>query len=75
MKNNFEYLFISDINLQTWKILSDAVVIPNMDYKQIYTFIQNNNSNYQFIFYDNTEKDKKNRLKVVKAELLKYDIC
>ena len=46
-----------------------------MDYKQIYNFIQNNNSNYQFIFYDNTEKDKKNRLKVVKAELLKYDIC
>ena len=67
-------MFISDINMQTWKILSESVVVPNMDYKEIYNYIQNNNSNYQFIMYDNTEKDKKNRLKVVKGDVIKYEL-
>jgi len=71
IRNNIDYLYVSELNNETlYNIIKECVVIPGIDSKEIFNFIMNSNHNYQYILYDNTEKDKEKLLKVVRAKLL-----
>ena len=61
------YNDLSDIGLQS---LYDCIHIL-YSYNEFKQFTNNNNNeNYQFICYDNIEKNKKERIKVVKTDLI-----
>jgi len=71
IRNNLDYLYLSELNSETmYNIIKECIVIPGVTSKEIYDFIMESNRNYQYVLYDNTEKDKEKRLKVVRAKLL-----
>ena len=47
------------------------MTFTSMKYKDFELYVEANNQNFQFILYNNKERDKKNRLSIVKAELIK----
>jgi hypothetical protein len=49
-----------------------SVTLTEQEFKY---YINENNSNYQFIFYNSKEKLKSERLKTVKAKILKLKFC
>lgn len=73
LRANASYYFISDVNIETMRKLSEVIVVPGMSNKEFYNFISNNNQNYQFIFYDNFTRNKE-RLKVVKANMIEFKL-
>jgi len=74
IRNNIDYLYVSELNNETmYNIIKECVVIPGIASKEIFNFIMENNHDYQYVLYDNTEKDKEKRLKVVRAKLLQLE--
>lgn len=45
-------------------------ISTNLNKKEFTSFIYENNNNYNFILYDSKEKERKNRLKIIRAEIL-----
>jgi len=75
IRNNIDYLFISELNNETMiNIIKECITISGIDAKDIFNYIINNNHDYQFILYNNTEKDKHKRLSVIKAKLLQLKL-
>ena len=70
IRNNVDMLFYNDLNMQGEIGVYECVHIP-FSYKQFHEFTDANNSNYTFLLYDGNENDKKKRIKLVKAKLLK----
>jgi len=75
IRNNIDYLFISELNNETMiNIIKECITISGLDAKDIFNYIINNNHDYQFILYNNTEKDRNKRLSVIKAKLLELKL-
>jgi hypothetical protein len=75
IRNNIDYLFISELNNETMKnIIKECICISGVDYDEIYNYIINNNNDYQFIMYSNVESNKSKRLSVIKAKLLELQM-
>jgi len=75
IRNNIDYLFLSELNNETMiNIIKECITISGLDVKDIFNYIINNNHDYQFILYNNTEKDKHKRLSIVKAKLLQLKL-
>lgn len=75
IRNNIDYLYLSELNNETmYNVIKELITVSGVDNKEIFNFIVNNNHDYQFILYDNTQKDKLKRLSVVKAELLQLQL-
>ena len=66
IRSNIDYLFWSDLNEQALISVYQSIHIP-INFKTFQKFVDDNNTNYQFIFYNSKEPDKKNRIKIVKA--------
>ena len=49
-----------------------SINLTEQEFKQ---YINNNNNDYQFILYDWKQKNKVDRLKTIKAKLLKLKFC
>ena len=76
IRNNIDYLFFSQVwnDVMEWlyKSVSTNRLFKNlMDFE---IFVDENNDNYQFIYYDNTTHDKNKRLSIIKAKLLDLQI-
>ena len=65
IRNNLSYIFINDLGYIALKSIYESLHI-NMNYKEFQNYIDDNNNNYQFIFY-NGMIQQKNRLFLVKA--------
>lgn len=75
VRNNIDYLFVSELNNETMiNVIRECITISGIEYKEIFNYIVANNTDYQFIFYDNTEKDKHKRLSIIKAKLLELKV-
>ncbi len=70
IRNNIDFLFFSDINIQALKIIYE-IVYTDLDFKSFFKLIDNINNNYTFILYDNHTKDKFKRWSLVKSEFIK----
>jgi len=57
IRNNIDYLFFSELNKKAIEAIYDTVYI-DMNIKQFSKFLNDNNNDYQFIFYDNKIKEK-----------------
>ena len=62
-------VFFNDLNFQAEEAILQSIHVP-FKYQEFHKFIDDNNSDYTFIMYDNCEKDKKQRIKLVKAKML-----
>ena len=76
VRNNFSYLLIREMNSMTlFKICKEILVLPGIDEKEIFNFIINNINNFQFIMYDNNSNvDKKDRMKIIKSVILNLQV-
>jgi len=72
IRNNLDYIFFSDIGYIQIEALYEVISV-NIDKQTFKSFIDENNNNYQFILYDSREKMKKDRLKIVKADLMEIE--
>jgi hypothetical protein len=66
IRNNLDYIMFSDLGEIATKAIYEATHL-GMNYKEFKEFIDRNNHNYQFILYDGRSQDRKERLKVIKA--------
>lgn len=72
IRNNIDYLFISELNDETLDALvKDCITISGIKKKDITQFITKNNGNYQFILFNNKEQDKHKRLMIIKSKIIK----
>ena len=71
LRSNIDYLFISEINNNSIQTVYESISTKKIfkDIKEFESFIEDNNNDYQFIFYNNMEKDKKKRISVIKSIL------
>ena len=69
VRQNIDMLFFSDVNLNVIDLIYDCISIPQ-DKKEFREFVNENNTNYQFIYYNAREWDRKNRIGIVKADLI-----
>lgn len=72
IRNNIDYLFFSELNPQALKGIYE-MTFTNMKIKEFEAFVEENNRDYQFILYNNKERDRNNRISIVKAELIKLE--
>jgi len=72
IRGNINYLFFNDLNYEAEDAILKSVHIP-FKYNEFHKFIDEHNSDYQFIMYNNNEKDKKKRLKIVKAKMIDFE--
>lgn len=68
IRSNIDYLFWSDLNEQALISVYQSIHIP-INFKKFQKFVDDNNTNYQFIFYNSKEPDKKKRISIVKARV------
>ena len=68
IRSNIDYLFFSDLNEQALMSCYQSVHVP-YNFKTFQKFVDENNTNYQFIFYDSHNPDKQDRIKVVKSKV------
>lgn len=68
IRSNIDYLFWSDLNEQALISVYQSIHLP-INFKTFQKFVDNNNTNYQFIFYNSKESDKKKRIKIVKSKI------
>lgn len=68
IRNNTSYLFIRKLNAETLKKQIYSMIITNefQNPEEFKEFVNENNKDYQFIFYDNNADDK--AVKIVKAD-------
>lgn len=69
IRGNINYVFFNDLNYEGEDAIYKTIHIP-FKYNEFHNFIDNNNDDYKFIMYDNNEKNKKERIKIVKAKIL-----
>ena len=69
IRNNLDYLIYSDCGEISLKAIYESIHIP-YNFKEFKEFTQANNHSYQFIMYDGRTQDRKERLKLIKANLL-----
>ena len=74
VRGNINYLFLSDINEEILKQIKEIIMLPKMNMKEFYNYVNKNNHSFQFIFYDNLTREKDQRLKIVKARNIKYKL-
>ena len=65
IRNNLSYIFINDLGMIALKSIYESLHVK-LNYKEFQDYIDDNNNNYQFIFYNGMIQDK-NRLFIVKA--------
>ena len=72
IRSNVDYMFFSDVSNDSleplYYCLSTRQLFKN--FKEFAEYVDNNNDNYQFIFYNNREHNKKRRIILIKAQLL-----
>jgi len=68
VRNNIDYLFISDVNYNMIECLYDVMSIP-MTKQEFREYLLNNNTEYTFLFYNWKEKNRDERLKLTRAKL------
>jgi hypothetical protein len=66
IRSNIDYLFWSDLNEQALMAVYQSIHVP-MNFKKFETYVNEYNTNYQFIFYNSKEANKVKRLCIVKA--------
>ncbi len=66
IRNNLSYIFINDLGQIALKSIYESLHIK-LSYKEFQDYIDENNNNYQFIFYNGMTQDK-NRLSLVRAK-------
>ena len=69
IRNNLSYVFINDLGQIALKAIYESIHI-NMSFKEFIQYVDENNTDYKFIFYDGMIQSK-NRLSLVKAKM--YD--
>lgn len=75
IRNNIDYCFLGELSSEMmFNLAKELFVVSGVSTQQIYAFIVANNNNFQFILYDNTEKDRTKRFMVVKAKLLELQL-
>jgi len=67
IRSNIDYLFWSDLNEQALMAVYQSIHVP-MNFKKFETYVNEYNTNYQFIFYNSKEPDKVKRLSIIKAQ-------
>lgn len=65
---NFNYIFFNDLNYEGEEAILKSIHVP-FKYNEFHNFIDKYNNNYNFIMYDNNEKDKKKRIKIIHAPM------
>lgn len=74
-RNNIDFLFLGELNNEYMnEIIKDICIIGGLPVKELYNYVINNNENYQFVLYDNKNKNKCERLKIVKSTIMKLKI-
>ena len=68
IRSNIDYLFWSDLNEQALISVYQSIHIP-INFKTFQKFVDDNNTNYQFIYYNSKEPNKKDRIKIVKSRV------
>jgi hypothetical protein len=72
IRNNLDYIFFSDIGYAQIEAIYECISTDkNKD--EFKKFIMNNNNDFQFLFYDARQKNRKDRLKIVKADIIKIE--
>ena len=77
IRSNIDYLFFSDLNEQALMACYQSIHIP-YNFRTFQRYVDDNNTNYQFIFYNSKEPDKSKKLSIVKAKIynsLKLEKC
>jgi len=72
IRNNLDNILFNDLNKIAEQALYECMHIP-FKYNDLHKFVDDNNNNYQFIMYDNSA-NKKERLKIIKADMIKLKI-
>jgi len=72
VRGNIKYLFFNDLNYESEEAVYRSIHIPYKQY-ELHDFIDEHNDNYNFILYDNIEKNKRKRIKVVKSDLIDFE--
>lgn len=67
VRQNIDIIFFSDVNLNVIDLIYDCISIPN-DKKEFREFVNSNNTNYQFIYYNARESNRNNRIGITKAD-------
>ena len=66
IRSNASYIFFSDLGFSSLKAIYELVHF-RMSFKKFNDFVDENNHNFQFIFYDGMISDK-DKIKIVKAK-------
>ena len=69
IRNNLDYIFFSDVGYVQIEALYECIW-TNLNKKEFIKYIYDNNNNYNFLMYDSKEKERKDRLKIVHADIL-----
>lgn len=72
IRNNIDYLFFSELNPTALKGIYE-ITFTNMKYRDFEQYVEENNKDFQFILYNNKERERNNRLSIVKAEMIKLE--
>lgn len=73
IRSNIDYLFFSQLNNNTLHTIYESISTKSIwkNFNDFEDYCENNNDNYKFIFYNNMEHNKKDRIKIVKSILYK----
>ena len=76
IRNNFNYLFIKEMNnITLYKICKEVIIIPGINETDIFNYIINNNDGWKFIMYNNWANiNKKDRMKVIESAMLNLQV-
>ena len=66
IRNNIDYCFFSDIGIPQQESIYN-IIAWDKNKKEFISYVMNNNNDYQFIFYNSREPNRKNRLKLCKG--------
>jgi len=66
IRSNIDYLFWSDLNETGLKAVYESITVK-MNFKTFINYVDENNHDFQFLFYNGKENDKNKRLMTVKA--------
>ena len=67
IRNNLDTVFFSDLGEVALHAIYDSIHL-SYNFKAFQQFVDANNHDFQFIMYDSREKNKKDRLKIVKGQ-------
>ena len=68
IRSNIDYVFFSDMNENALMAIYQSIHLKE-NFKTFQKFVDDNNTNYQFIFYNSKEPDKNKRISIVKAKI------